>query len=138
MSKAHHHRSARKAHARSKPARQGAPDGAIYLGILMIGAFGVFLWHIMGGEWQHALVGFTIAVAVLVNLYTWRVCRGQSVLPWQAALARLPLRCAGYGTKGGKPIEAAHGSDRAKIMLYLSIATSAVVIVVLTVLLIPM
>ena len=42
----------------------------------------------------------------------------------------------GYGTKGGKPLAAAHGSDRAKMMLFVSIAFSFVAILGITLLLI--
>ena len=103
----------------------------------MVGLFGTWLWSILGGEWQHATLGFVIVIAVLVNLSTWRACRGLPMVAWQAALARLPLRCVGFGTRGGRPIEAAHDSDRARMILFLSIATSAVVIAGLSFLLIP-
>jgi len=138
MARAHSHRGgARKAVKRSQPDRTSPPDGAIYIGILMVGAFGVLLWNVLDGEWQHALLGFVIAVAVLVNLFTFQVVRGKSVVPWGKALARLPLRFVGFGTRGGKPVEAAHGSPRAQAMLAVSIATSAVVIAGLTLLIIP-
>jgi len=103
----------------------------------MIGAFGIWLFTIVSDTaWTHGLLGYVIAVALLVNLYTWRVCAGKSLAGWQRSLARLPLRFVGYGTRGGKPLEAAHGSDRAMVMLFVSIAASAVAIVGLTLLLI--
>ncbi len=131
MSKGHHK-------AKPRSPSTGPPDGAVYVGLLMIGSFGVWMWTILGGQWQHAVVGYTIAIAVLINLYTWRVLNGKRLLGWQQSLARLPLRWVGFGTRGGKPLEAAHGSDRAKIMLFLSIATCAVIVAGLTVWLIPM
>ncbi len=140
MGKSHHHKAhkGRKSPGRSRPS--GPPDGAVYIGLLMIGAFGIWLWTIVATDpdsWKHAVIGFVLAIAVLVNLYTWRVCAGKRLAPWQQSLARLPLRWVGYGTKGGKPLDAAHGSDRAKMMLFLSVATSAVVIALLTWQLIP-
>ncbi len=136
-------------HARGAPkggsarGRSGArtPDGAIYIGLLMIGGFAIWLWSIVSpqaGTWKQGLLGYIIAIAFLVNLYTWRACRGRRLAGWQQSLARLPLRWAGYGTKEGRPLEAAKGSPRAKIMLLLSIATSIVIIVLLTWLMIPL
>ena len=125
-----HHKSARKGHARQ--VRTGTADGGVYIGLAMIGVFGIGLFSILSAgsddAWKQGLVGYVIAVAFLVNLYTWRACAGKDLAGWQQSLARLPLRCAGFGTRGGKPLAAAHGSDRAKMMLFLSIATSAVII----------
>ncbi len=119
----------------SRPARATTPDGGVYIGGIMIGAFGIWLFTIVtDSAWTHGLLGYGIAVAFLVNLYTWRVCAGKSLAGWQRSLARLPLRCVGYGTRGGKPLEAAHGSPRAKAMLLVSVAASAVAIVGLTLL----
>ena len=56
---------------------------------------------------------------------------------WRQALARLPLRVVGYGRRGGKPLEAARGHVEAKTMLLVSIATSVVIILAATYLLIP-
>lgn len=131
MSKAHS-----KAHPRPAPANL---DGGVYIGILMIGVFGIWLVTIFVDSpdaWKQGLLGFVIAVGFLVNFYTWKVCAGKPIAGWKQSLARLPLRCVGYGTRGGKPLSAAHGSDRAKMMLYLSIATTCVVILGVTLLLI--
>ena len=74
MGKSHHHKAhkGRKGHGRPRPS--GPPDGAVYIGLLMIGAFGVWLWTIVASDpdaWKHAVIGFVLAIAVLVNLYTW-------------------------------------------------------------------
>lgn len=134
-----HHRSARKGHPRKT--RTGLADGGVYIGLVMIGVFSIGLFWIFSAEsadaWKQGLLGYIIAVAFLVNLYTWRACAGKDLAGWQESLARLPLRCAGFGTRGGKPLAAAHGSDRAKMMLFLSISTSAVIIVGITLWLIP-
>jgi hypothetical protein len=131
MSKAHHQK-----------ARKPAPtnlDGGVYIGILMIGAFGIWLITIFVDSpdaWKQGLIGYVIAVGFLVNFSTWQVCAGKTIAGWKQSLARLPLRCVGYGTKGGKPLAAAHGSDRAKMMLYVSIAFSFVAVLGITLLLI--
>ena len=102
------------------------------------GVFAVALWYLVSREtWRHGLVGYLIAIAFLVNYYAWRASSGHHLLPWQQALARLPLRWVGYGTKAGKPLDAARGSPRARTMVLVSIATSTVLIVVVTWLLVP-
>lgn len=135
-----HHKSAGKGHPRRT--QTGVADGGVYIGLVMIGVFGIGLSSIFfssenADAWKQVLVGYVIAVAFFVNLYTWRVCAGKTLTGWQQSLARLPLRCVGFGTRSGKPLAAAHGSDRAKMMLFMSIATSAVVIVGLSLWLIP-
>ena len=123
---------------RSTPGGPALPDGAVWIGLAMIGVFAVALWYLISKEtWRHGVVGYVIAVALLLNLYVWRACTGRSLARWQKSLAKVPLRLAGYGARGGKPLEAAKGSPRARTMLFLSIATSAVVIVLATWLLIP-
>jgi len=130
MTKSHHH----------KPPPRPATnlDGGVYIGILMIGAFGIGLFWIASGggdAWKPGLLGYIIAVGFLVNYSAWQVCAGKTIVGWRQSLARLPLRCVGYGTRGGKPLTAAHGSDRAKMMLFVSIATTFVVVLALTLLL---
>jgi len=124
-----------KSHHKTPPRPPANMDGGVYIGILMIGAFGVWLIAIATGDWKQGLLGYIIAVAFLVNLSAWQVCRGKTIVGWKQSLARLPLRCVGYGTRGGKPLAAAHGSDRAKMMLSVSIATSFVAVLALTLLL---
>ncbi len=128
-----------KSHHRTPPRPATNLDGGVYIGILMIGAFGIWLFTILSDStdaWKHGLLGYVIAVAFLVNYSAWQVCAGTAIVGWRQSLARLPLRCVGYGTRGGKPLAAAHGSDRAKMMLFVSIATSFMVVLALTLLLI--
>ncbi len=109
------------------------PDGGIYTFIVGVGAIGmVFWWASSPDDWQYGLVGYLIIIAVLVNLNAWRACKGRHLKSWQKSLARLPLRCAGYGAKGGRPIESAKGHQSANMMVYLSIAFSVVAIALLT------
>ncbi|MCH8343616.1 MAG: hypothetical protein IH983_06485 [Planctomycetes bacterium] len=79
---------------------------------------------------------FAAAATVPAILSPRPAYQGRRLAGWQQSLARLPLRWAGYGTKEGRPLEAARGSPRAKIVLLLSIATSILIIVLLTWLLI--
>ncbi len=128
MTKSHHHH-------KTPPRPSANLDGGVYIGILMIGAFGIWLFTIASGDWKQGLLGYVIAVGFLVNFSAWQVCAGKAIVGWKQSLARLPLRCVGYGTRGGKPLAAAHGSDRAKMMLFVSIATSFVAVLALTLLL---
>ncbi len=104
MTKSHSHSGSKKTPARAHPRRQSPPDGAVYIGLVMIGVFAMVLWYLVFEEtWTHGLIGYVIAVAVLVNLYTWRVTQGRRLANWQQSLARLPLRWVGYGT--GRQLE---------------------------------
>ena len=123
----------------ARPARRGS-DLAIYGGFLLIGVFVTFLVYLLsiGEGWRQVALGYLIAMALLVNFYAWQACRGRRLAAWQQSLARLALRWSGFGTARGRPLEAAKGSDRAKMMLLVSMATSVVLIVLLTWLLIPL
>ena len=120
-------------------ARSEPRDAAVWIAIVMGGVFAMVLWYLVSSEtWRHGLVGYLIAVAVLVNYYAWRVSAGRSLRGWQRAMARLPLRWVGYGTRNGKPLDAAKGSPRARLMILVSIAASTVLIVLATWVLVPL
>lgn len=113
--------------------RSVIPDGGIYTFIVGVGAIGmVFWWGSSPDDWQYGLVGYLIFIAILVNLNAWKACQGRRLSSWQQSLARLPLRCAGYGIKGGRPIEAAKSHQGAKTMVLISMAFSVAVILLLT------
>jgi hypothetical protein len=113
----------------NRPPDDRRGDAGVYVGLLMVGAMAVGLWYLLSPTtWTHGLIGYMLALAVLVNLYTWQVFRGRHLANWQKALARLPLRFAGFGTRGGKPLEAAHGQESARTMLLVSIAASVVIV----------
>jgi len=116
-----------------------AHDRAVYTGLLMIGVFVVLLAVPLteGALWRHTLIGYLLLMAIMINGFAWRACRGGKLARWQAALARIPLRWAGFGAKGGKPLETAHGRREARTALLLSIAASVVLLGILTVILIP-
>ncbi len=131
-----------RSHRKRSAAGQGrrGSDLAIYGGFLLIGVFVTFLAYLLsvGEGWRHVALGYLIAMAFLVNFYAWQACRGRRLAGWQQSLARLALRWSGFGTARGRPLEAAKGSNRAKMMLMVSLATSVVLIVLLTWLLIPL
>jgi hypothetical protein len=127
MTKAVTKRRPRKAPEHPADARRS--DAGEYIGLVMIGAAVTVAWYLISpATWMHGLIGYVIALAVLVNLYAWQVYGGKHLAGWQKGLARLPLRFAGYGTKGGKPVEAAHGQPAARMMLLVSIAASVVIV----------
>ena len=108
-------------------------DGGVYIAFVLGGAFAMVLWWVTDPDsWKSGLIGYVIALAFLVNLYGWRAYLGGHLSGWQQSLARLPLRCVGYGTKGGRPIEAAHGEPSVQMILFVSLATSALTILLLS------
>lgn len=113
--------------------RSVIPDGGIYIAIAGVGAIGLVFWYGSSpDDWQYGLIGYLIAVAILVNLNAFKACRGHHLSSWQQSIARLPLRCAGYGNKGGKPVEAAKGQKNALMMVFMSMAFSVAVILALS------
>lgn len=123
--------------SKGRPHRRAA-DRAVYIGLIMIGVFAIGLWYLIAeGTWAHGLIGYVIAIAILVNLFTFQAYRGQALAGWQQSLARLPLRWVGYGTRHGKPLEAAKGSPSARAMLAVSLAASVIIVSLLSFWLIP-
>ena len=126
--------SAKTSHKRSagRPKVPSAtPDRTYYAGFAVIGAFAVFLVSVLteGDFWKEAAVVYMALVAFQVNVSAFGVYRGKvPTAGWQRALARLPLRCAGYGSKGGHPIEAAHGEPKVLKVIIASIVFSVVVL----------
>ena len=117
----------------SRTAPRTVNDGGVYIAFVLGGAFAMLLWWIADPDsWRSGLIGYIIALAFLVNLYGWRAYLGRHLSGWQQSLARLPLRCVGYGTKGGRPIDAAHGAPSVQMILFVSLATSAVVVLLLS------
>jgi F0F1-type ATP synthase assembly protein I len=133
-----HHR--RKSRSQSLEQRR-ASDRTIYIGVLVIGLFIVLIAWLLtmgkGGHWREITIAYVVVMAWLTNFYTYLAYRGKQMANWKQALARLPLRFAGYGTKKGRPLDAAHGRRDARNMLLISITVSIVVIVLLCVLIPP-
>ncbi len=125
----------------ARPTSRRARDGTIYLGLVIIGAAVVVLGFLLDGGW-HTLtgslaVGYLTLMAWLTNHSAYRAYRGQPMANWKQALARLPMRCVGFGAKGGKPLEAAHGAASARHMIVISAVFSVLVLAGLAFLLIP-
>lgn len=118
---------------------QVAPDRAVYTGFIMIGVFIILLSVPLtqGALWRHAVLLYLGLMAIFINRAAWRAYAGRRQFAWQASLARIPLRCVGYGVKGGKPIEAAHGKPEVRRIVLISIVFSIVLLAGLTVLFIP-
>jgi len=130
-------------HGASKTRRKrtgGAPkldvatrDRAVYTGLYMIGVFVVLLAVPLteGALWRHTLIGYLLLMAIMINGFAWRAYRGGTLARWQATLARIPLRWAGYGARGTRPLEAAHGRPEARRALTFSVLLSVVIIAAL-------
>jgi Flp pilus assembly protein TadB len=114
-------------------------DRAVYFLMLCVGLFIVILtWLFTQGEyWWAVALGYAVAVAYLINFYTFQAYRGRHLGQWQQSLARVPLRFVGYGTKAGKPLEAAHDHPETRTALLTSIIVSLIVVAGLSVLLVP-
>jgi hypothetical protein len=120
-------------------AKQRSTDVGVFAAVVMVGGFGLLLWFLMDFDtFRHAVVGYVLAVAGLINFFALAAYRGRKLALWQQSFARVPLRFAGYGTAGGRPVEAAKGQATARNAVLASAALSAGVVVVLAVLLIGM
>ena len=122
----------------SKPTK----DRTIYAGLILIGFFVVaFGWLLFPDNgWLSAGVTAVIYVAIiayLVNIHTWHVYRGRHLGNLSQSLARIPLRFVGYGTRDGKPLEAAHDHAEARNALMMSVLVSLLIVAGLALLLIP-
>ena len=132
MSKSSGAKHAHKRKSQSRPSSTQTNDLGLFVGLLLIGAFFTFLLMLMGMRWQVCVLGFVIFLAFFINLSAAQAVGGETNLGWRKGLARLPLRFAGYGSRGGKPLEAAKGSAKAKMMVFISIAVSTIIVVGMT------
>jgi hypothetical protein len=115
-------------------------DVNIYIGFIVIGGFVWVLAYLLNHDqafWGAVTLGYVIAIAFLTNLYAFGAYQGKRLANWQQSLARLPLRFAGYGTKGGKALAAAHNADRARSMVILSVLVSVAIVVLASLVLLP-
>ena len=133
MSKPSARANRRKTTSRKPPVRSTS-DRSIYFGLTIIGGMIVLLSALItaGMYWREFTLGYIIVMAFLINLFAIAAYRGKHMANWKMALARLPLHFAGYGSKHGKPIEAAHGSPSARRAIVLSIIISIIVLIVLS------
>lgn len=113
-------------------------DRGVYGAILLIGAFILLLWFLIANEtFPHALVGFVLAVLGWINFTAIKAYAGAKLPDWQQALAKIPLQFAGYGREDGKPLAAAKHQPNARTAVFLFLAVSVILVVVLALLLIP-
>jgi hypothetical protein len=113
--------------------RQAAPrvtsDRAIYGGVILIGFFGTVLSSLFAEvHWSKIAVLYVALIAYILNAATLAIFRGRHIPNWQQALARVPLRVVGYGTKHGKPLEAAHGQTAVLNAFFVSLLISVMVV----------
>jgi hypothetical protein len=113
-----------------RPPRKPITDRAVYIGIVVVGLFIVLLGALFAGPeiWPAILVGYLAMVAWHINASAFRAYRGRSLADWQQSLARIPLRPVGYGTREGKPIEAAHDHPETLKAVRISIAVSVAIV----------
>jgi hypothetical protein len=117
-------------------------DRTIYAGLALIGFFAVAFGWLLFPDSGSLPAGITAVIyvaiiAYLVNIHTWHVYRGRHLGNLSQSLARIPLRFVGYGTKEGKPLEAAHDHAEARNALLMSVLVSLLIVAVLALLLIP-
>lgn len=116
-------------HAAGSASANGRMDPAIYIAYIMVGVFLILLAAMVFAiPWQHAALGYVIALALLVNYSAWKAYLGRELEGWQKPLARLPLRYAGFGASTGHPLHAAKGEPKAKLVLLVCLAISALLI----------
>jgi hypothetical protein len=114
-----HRRHHRHGEERPKPAIAPMSDRSVYLGAVIIGLFVIILGGLLSDAsyWPHFAVGYLAVLLYQVNAAGWSAYRGKPTSDWKHSLAKLPLRTAGFGTKTGKPIEAAHGQPAVRTAL---------------------
>ncbi len=123
-----------KAAAQRSAARRNQ-DRGVFAVVVMVSLFILGLWFLASAEtFPYAVIGCVIAILGFFNLYTLKVIRGQKLAVWQKPFARLPLRFAGFGGRGMKPLEAARGEQAAMMAFYIALAVSVAIIVVVTLL----
>lgn len=105
---------------RVRPQRKTS-ERAIYMGAVIVGFFAVMLASLfMGLEyWPVLSVAYLALIAYIIAFGAWQVYRGKHLAHWHQAMAKLPLRFVGYGTKEGRPLDAAH--DHPEVFKALSI-----------------
>ena len=111
------------------PRRAGRNDGAIYFVTIAIGLTLIGLGMLATGDpgsWRYTFVGALGVVLALANVSAVQAYLGRPLPTWRGAFARLVLRSAGYGGRNGRPIEAAHDADAARIAIMISLAISLV------------
>ena len=129
-------------HARElrNKARQVGPryasDRTIYLITGLVGLFGTGIAWLLTDNWRVPLWLYVTGVAYVINSATLAIYRGKHIINWQQAMAKIPLRLVGYGTKEGKPLEAAHDQPNTRNALLTCLIVSLLIVVGMAVLLV--
>ena len=103
------------------------------MGVVVVGFFAVTLASLfMGMEyWPVLTLAYLAMIAYIITYDVWQVYRGKHLANWHQAMAKIPLRFVGYGTKEGKPLEAAHDHPEVFKALTIFAVSTLVVIAVL-------
>ena len=118
-----------RAKARSRQPRVTS-DRAIYGLTILVGFFfTVIASLLLEGHWREPLFIYIVGLAYLITATTWAIYRGRHLPNWQQAMARIPLRFAGYGTPQGKPLEAAHDQPNTRSAFLASAVISILIVI---------
>ena len=115
-------------------AATAASDTRVYIAAVILTAAAVLIAVLLDeGDGLLPWPTFAVCVGIIawfINTNAWAAYRGRaaSMPPWKQALARLPLRCVGYGSKGGKPLEAAHDVPAVRRVVIVSTVVSLLVV----------
>jgi hypothetical protein len=126
---------------RKQAAGAKTSDGAVYFVLALIGIATVAVAFLLEeGRGQlvgPVIVGYCAVMGWFAHNSAWAADRGRRMANWRRALARLILRCAGFGTKTGKPLAAAHNVPAAKKTIMVSGVFTIVILGALALWLIP-
>jgi hypothetical protein len=114
--------------AARRHAEERSNDRAVYITIMMVGLFILGIAFLATDDWPWWIVGMLAAVLAMINYFGWKTVFGHKLAAWQRSLAKVPLRFVGFGTRSGKPLDAAKGEDAAKMALYVMAAMSVILL----------
>ncbi len=121
-----------KAAAQRSAARRNQ-DRGVFAVVIMVSLFILGLWFLASAEtFPYAVIGCVMAVLGFFNVFTLKVILGKKLALWQQPFARLPLRFAGFGGRGMRPLDAARGEQAAMMAFYITLALSVVILVAVT------
>lgn len=137
---AHRHQHHRHGERRPKPARQPISDRVVYLLAVLIGFFSVIIAGLLTADaarnyWPYFTLFYLALLLYGINTAGWRIYAAKHIPDWQQSLAKLPLTLAGYGSRSGKALEAAHGQAAVRKTLILFGIGSVIVFAAVTLLL---
>lgn len=130
---AHRHQRSPHGEHKPKPVSAPIPDRTVYFLAILIGGFGVVIACLLTSEryMLHLAFGYIALVLYTINLEGWMAYRAKPRSDWRRVLAKLPLMPVGFGTKGGKPLDAAHGQPAVRKALIVFGLISVVLIAIM-------